>query len=433
MLHMAHYFKRGKWFHFKRRIPKTFQNLYGDQDFVSAALKTDSEVIAKQRAQILNTELEALWQRSLMQEGVDMDAGLQYAVLQARLNGFSYRSAQEIAEQDIGRIVERLISLKDTDQTPDKFAAILGGHNKPEYPISDALRDFFAFELQNMVGKGDEQIRKWKNPRIKGVSNFIQVVGDKDVSNITREDVLAFRTWWHKRIKDEGLTANSANKDFSYVRQTLSFARDDKQVDIDVATLFERIRFTEKQSSRPPFRTDFIKNTLLDLRNLGSLNEECRYFIFAMADTGARVSELVGLDGSNNEIRLDTNVPYIVIQPNGIRTLKTQQSERQIPLTGASLYAFQNLPGGFKHYLGKADLLSSTLNKYLSENGLLPSDGHSVYSLRHSFEDRLTEVETPEKVMASLMGHKYSRERYGKGPSLDLKRQYLDKICFDVN
>ncbi len=109
-----------------------------------------------------------------------------------------------------------------------------------------------------------------------------------DVSQITRNDILTFREWWHERIKSKGLTANSSNKDFSYLGQVLIYARDDKKLDLDVSSLLTRVRFTETASTRPPFPTGFILNNLLDLNNLNDLNTECRLFLFAMADTGAR-------------------------------------------------------------------------------------------------------------------------------------------------
>jgi len=37
----------------------------------------------------------------------------------------------------------------------------------------------------------------------------------------------------------------------------------------------------------------------------------------------------------------DTAIPYIYIRPGIKRQLKTPHSERKVPLTGASLFAFQ--------------------------------------------------------------------------------------------
>lgn len=58
------------------------------------------------------------------------------------------------------------------------------------------------------------------------------------------------------------------------------------------------------------------------------------------------------------------------------------------------------------------------VNKYLRENELLPTERYSLYSFRHSFQDRLTAAEAPDRIKADLMGHKHAREKYGKGPDL---------------
>jgi len=112
--------------------------------------------------------------------------------------------------------------------------------------------------------------------------------------------------------------------------------------------------------------------------------------------------------------------------------MKTSYRPRQIPLVGAALYAFKECPEGFPTYRGKQDTASTTTNKYLRENGLLPSANHSAYSMRHTFEDRLTSVETPDQVAAALMGHKYHRPKYGNGPSLELKHKWLSRISFNL-
>ena len=73
---------------------------------------------------------------------------------------------------------------------------------------------------------------------------------------------------------------------------------------------------------------------------------------------------------------------------------------------------------------------SGALNKYLWENGLRPTKNHTVYSLRHSFKDRLVAAEAPDSLIDSLMGHKTYKPKYGKGPSLELKLKYLQQIAF---
>lgn len=82
----------------------------------------------------------------------------------------------------------------------------------------------------------------------------------------------------------------------------------------------------------------------------------------------------------------------------------------------------------FTDYHDKPDSLSSAMNKYLNENGLLPSDKHTLYSLRHSFQDRLLTANAPDRVQADLMGHKFHRLYYGDGSSLKQKLEWLKKV-----
>jgi len=256
---MQYIFRRGKWFHYKRRIPNLFRDFY-DNDIVQVSLKTDSETIAQQRAAILNNELEKIWHQVATGAQEKSDDQFKQAVLIARLGGFTYRPASEIAKGDIGNIVSRIEAIKnDVGETPDRIEAILGKHDIPDLPVSTVLLDYFDFEQPNLLNKSEDQIRKWKNPRKKSIDNFIRICGDKDVSEITRNDILQFREWWYERIKSEGLTANSSNKDFSYLAQVLNYARDDKKIDLDVNSLLARVRFTETASTRPPFEAEYIQ------------------------------------------------------------------------------------------------------------------------------------------------------------------------------
>lgn len=127
------------------------------------------------------------------------------------------------------------------------------------------------------------------------------------------------------------------------------------------------------------------------------------------------------------QIKLDAAVPHIKIEGVG-RQLKTPHSERIIPLVGVSLEAFKQFPNGFPRYADNPGL-SATVNKFLRENGLLEGDGHSMYSLRHSFEDRLLAAGVDERIRRDLMGHSLNRERYGSGASLTQMQEIIKKIA----
>jgi integrase len=180
-------------------------------------------------------------------------------------------------------------------------------------------------------------------------------------------------------------------------------------------------------ASRMPFETEFIQEKLLATGALDDLNEDARYVLYVVSETGMRPSEVVNLQ--EDAIRLDTKIPYVKIQPDG-RKLKTEDSEREIPLVGVALAAMTLRPKRFPRYRDKSSSLSATVNKFLRVNGLRPTKDHSVYSLRHSFKDRLVAVGAPDSLINSLMGHKTYKPKYGKGPSLELKLKYLQQIAF---
>jgi integrase len=87
-------------------------------------------------------------------------------------------------------------------------------------------------------------------------------------------------------------------------------------------------------------------------------------------------------------------------------------------------------PHGFPRYRDKYSSLSATLNKFLTEDKLRPTREHTVYSLRHSFKDRLVAAEAEDSLVDSLMGHRTYKPKYGSGPSLELKLKFLSLIAF---
>ncbi len=178
-------------------------------------------------------------------------------------------------------------------------------------------------------------------------------------------------------------------------------------------------------TARPLYDPAFIQTRFL-AGALDGLNEDARFVLYVMIETGLRPSEIVNLQV--NTIILNAPIPHVRIMADG-RRLKTEDSEREIPLVGVALKALALRPHGFPKYRDNATTLSATVNKFMLENKLRPTRDHSVYSLRHSFRDRLVAVETPDSLIDSLMGHKTYKPKYGKGPSLELKLKFLERIA----
>ncbi|MCF6344688.1 MAG: hypothetical protein L3J15_08475 [Devosiaceae bacterium] len=144
-----------------------------------------------------------------------------------------------------------------------------------------------------------------------------------------------------------------------------------------------------------------------------------------MINTGYRPSEGCGLFPEH--IKLEGAVPHISIEGVG-RQLKSVHARRVIPLAGVSLEAFQQCPNGFPRYRDNPSL-SATVSKYLRANDLLETPKHSLYGLRHAFEDRMIAAGIDDRIRRDLFGHTLNRERYGKGATLEHLHQCVQSVA----
>ncbi len=303
-------------------------------------------------------------------------------------------------------------------------AAVLGAVPDSAITVSRALELYWNLAKDKTLGKSEDQLRRWKNPRKKAIRNFLDVVGDKPLTEITGDDTLNFHDFWYDRIHAEGLTPHSANKDLTHLGEVLKTVNRMKRLNL-VLPLSGLALKEGEAARRPPFSRAWIEEHLLHADALADLNEEARAILLAMVNTGMRPSELAAL--TPEEIRLNANVPHIVLAPYG-RQLKTKSSRWTIPLLGVSLEAMRAFPEGFERYRGSSASLSATVNKYLRANDLLETPEHSLYGLRHSFEDRMLAAGIDERIRRDLMGHSLQRERYGDGASLEMLSDLLAPV-----
>ena len=367
------------------------------------------------------------WEALLAGNSDDAEERFEAARELAQARGFRYFPAKKVATLSTSVILDRVEAVRVAAGEPDKLeaAAILGGAQEPPLTVQRSLDLYWTLAKDKVLGKSKDQHRRWKNPRLKAVRNFIDVVADKPIKDITGDDMLDFREWWVDRVENEGLTANSANKDLGHLSEILRRVNSMKRLGLVLPLSDLKLKEGEKRK-RPPFSNGWIKGKLLTPGVLNGLNKEARCILLGMVNTGYRPSEAAGL--GPDQIRLDTSIPHISIEPNG-RHLKSQYAKRIIPLAGVSLAAFQECPDGFPRYADSASL-SATVNKFLRENSLMETPAHSMYSLRHSFEDRMIKANVDDRIRRDLFGHSLNRERYGDGASLKQAHKIIQRIAF---
>lgn len=415
-----------------RRVPKEYQHL-DTRTFarVSTGIRVVDDprgVAASRILPELNAQLERQWKDLAAGREPDQRERFGLARLRAAGMGLHYSPVAALAGGPLEEIIRRLDMLEQRRQVdePRAVEAVLGGAAEPDIYLSEIVDLYKEEQGAYLTTLSPNQARKWENPKKRALENLLKVVPDKRLVDLTRTDALAFRKWWQDRIVRGDVEIATANKDIGHISKMLRVLEDAKQ--IGIPPVFRELRIEgEEDGQRTAFEPKFIQDVILKDGALAGLNDEARHVIYIMVETGLRPVEIVNL--TPECIHLNAEVPHVEIKPVN-RQLKTRHSKRKIPLVGCALMAMKKNQRGFPRYFDRSATLSASVNKFMDENGMRPSDGHSLYSLRHTFEDRLTAVEAPEKVIASLMGHKWQRPKYGQGPTLELYLKWLTKIAF---
>ena len=429
--------KRGGTYHYKRRVPAVLGDVDERAPHVRISLKTAEMSIARQKRDALEAADDALWGELLAGDQAEA-AKLRYdgARKRAEALGFRYRPAAEIATGPIDDLVARLEALSDERKAPPAVRhALLGTVDAPKVTMTAAFQRFLDdIAPAELVGKSDEQKRQWRKTFRRAVNNFVELNGDVPIDEVTREHALKVYDFWNARIAPKqgrpSHTPSSGNRDLGNLR---GFFRDYFRHlgDRDRQNPFADLSFAERRrATRPPFPTAFIRDELLKPGALASLNDEARGCVLAMVETGMRPSEIANIQP--HHILLDVEIPHVLVEPRedpeDPRELKTAASVRAIPLVGVSLAAFKKHPNGFPRYREREATLSATVNKHLTEHKLRPTPRHTLYSLRHSFEDRMKEGHVDAELRMILMGHSIDRPQYGSGGSLEWRQQALQRI-----
>lgn len=440
--------RRGGVWQYRRRIPKRLVPHLGSAE-IRVSTKTRDRTEAMRASAQMSAALEAQWSKLI---GRNPTAGacadFRAANATAEALGLAYRPAADIAAsrlEDLLARIERLaqpldllrgstIAVPDTTPSPSQpvalapapeiVSAVLGGAGKPELTLSTLVDAYQKLASDQTIGKSEKQLKQWKGKHQRAVDTLIGRIGDKPIAEITRDDALDFRDWWIGRIKDEGYTRNSANKNFGSLAGMMRTV--DEAFRLNLSLPFKGVRIAgAKYTRRQAYEPDFVREHFLAKPQVGNLNLEASAIVRLVALTGMRPSEIVALE--THRIRLDDTIPHVQIRPDA-RQLKTGASERDMPLVGLALDIMREYPDGFPRYRPSADSFSAIANKCLDTAGLRPTRAHSVYSLRHSFKDRMIAIGTPERIQDELMGHTLKGMPYGNGSTLKHRAEWMAKI-----
>ena len=373
------YRKRGVYY-FSKQVPCDIKAHYSKQRVV-ICLKTKSKGAAERLTKSLLQRLEDYW-------------------LSLRLRNMTLPA-------------EHLI-LKNVD---------LGAYsNAPK--LSEALKTYLRLKS---VGRDQVFVRG----ATRNIKRVIRYLGDKPIDMYSSSEAATVRD---KELR-RGISVASIKRNFSTVRSVINLSISEHG--INCVNPFSRTFMPEtEKGKRHPIPLETIKSIREECLKE---NDEMRWIILLLAETGMRLGEVVGL--LKKDIILEESIPYIDLCPHPWRSLKTLSSARQIPLIGNlpklietmlqyrsdSAYLF---PRYNKTDVSNANSASAALNKWLKP--MLP-EKCVVHSFRHSFRDRLRAVECPSDIIDAIGGWKTFGvgQGYGSGYGLDVKYKWMNIIALD--
>ncbi len=430
---LPHLYIRGKSFVFRLVIPAHLRGLAGKSEF-KVSLKTKDQLTALRKYGEVEPYYQNLMDKLRSGETLISATDLSYEeiVQMASIQGRTYNP------------IDQLI------QNPAMFMQTHSEWSKAGKPQGPELQSYFGtatstIRLSGLVAfyeedqmhllspLGGRERSKKINPLQNAVKQLTAFLGkDIELKSLTRQQARDFHKSLKIKIAAQEIKANTASKYITHMRvliKTYKLAHDDES-----ETVFDGLNFKVDDNARPPFSIDFLNEHWFKDDVFTQLNPCAKALLFAVIDTGCSFKELCGLN-PDQDIKLTAAVPHIIIQENPTRKLKTTHRKRVIPLVGYSLRSFQAFPQGFTHYAtdnGPSNA-SGLVNKFMKNNGLLETDEHTVYSLRHTFKDRMRKHRLPEELQNDLMGHKAQGmgAHYGNGHSLEDTITFMQHMVHD--
>ena len=382
---IPHTFIRNGYYYFSRRVPADLRGHYSYHRIVQG-LRTTSPQKARAQASITAAKLEAYWSQMRLAKS---------DVIGMSLVRGSFSSSQEVAS--------------NWPQT-----------NCPS--LVDALEVY-------LLQKGKGRPKTFRIAAERSCNYLIGLCGNKPLSDYTRQDALQFRDWLVAR----GLTGSSITRNFSYLKAVINFAL--SEYALDIRNPFVGIYHDRSAGVlvRKPIPIEAIRNVQSECH---SIDDDMRWLIALISDTGMRLAEGAGLL-KQDFIGLDTGQPYVRITKHLWRNLKTASSERKIPLVGEALWSARRISEAdnasdfaFPRYNRTsptaANSASAALNKWLKH--YVPA-GCTMHSFRHSMRDRLRAVQCPADITDQIGGWTTDGvgQGYGSGYPLSVLQEWLEK------
>ena len=269
----AYLIRRNGIFYFSRRVPADVRSRF-NKDRVIVSLHTTSLPKAQRSAAALSDRLERYWD------------SIRLEVFHTRELGLSL--VQEVEADRSGLSVS----------------------------IQDALDSYLRL-------KGAGRSKTFFQGAERAVGYLTEATDAEELSSLSASDAARFRD----HLIGRGMTAASVRRVFGTVKAITNLAI--REYGLACPNVFANVFIPddEKASTRLPIPE---RNLVAIQKDCVELDDDVRWLVALISDTGMRLAEAAGLLVS--DIKLDADVPHIALCKHPWRSLKTRGSERDIPL-----------------------------------------------------------------------------------------------------
>ena len=184
--------------------------------------------------------------------------------------------------------------------------------------IEEALEIYFS-----VIGKGRQKL--FFTTAIRYVGYLIQCLGIWPIDEYSSKDATILREW----LVNKGISKSSLRRAFSSIKAVINFVI--LEHGLTCQNPFTKVYLPNNDDAKKRHAISEI-NRLKIQQQCIKIDDDIRWLVSLIMDTGMRFSEAVGLMCS--DIYLDNEIPHLTVKPQPHRRLKTASSQRKIPLTG---------------------------------------------------------------------------------------------------
>lgn len=430
-------YPRGGSLIFQRAVPTDLRHRYPGAT-IKKDLKTSDFAKAARLVDALNRRIEAEWEGLRAAPEASPKALRAHADDFLRKHGLTAGDDSKHDPQAIALLHDYIDAKRVRHANGDEQVYREAGSSEYLSPVEieagrrlhgkrkDTLEDLLEAYLRAHDQRDDERFTTYQR---RAFATLIAVTGDREVATFARADA---RRYVEVSLEGGSKTGTIRRRINSFAAMWTSYRLEQ---DPSCVNPFEKLSIPgegEDKVRRVPFKEDELR-TLIDACR--SADDDRRWIIAMLADTGARLAEIVGL--AVDDFYVDAEIPYVWIRPHPWRRLKNAESKRVVPLVGSALWAAKRVleeaaegqQFAFPRYTSVAECLathaSNTLAKWIRARGL----AHTSHDLRHTMKDRLREVQCPKPIYDALLGHALpdKGEGYGVGYSAKVNGPWLAK------